>query len=438
MDYITAQNFITEKNKLGSVPGLDNIVELLKRMGNPQNACKCLHIAGTNGKGSIFAFTENILLEMGYTVGRYVSPTIECYLERFQINKHNMPEDTFAFYIEEIAGIIDQMEEEGLNSPTSFEIETAIAYKYFADENVDFALIECGMGGALDATNVIDKPIAAVFASISRDHMQFLGDTIEKISAEKAGIIKPECLCISYPQDSAAKNIIASRCEELKATYLEVDEKKIQDVTFNIEETSFSYDEKTYIIRMLGTHQIINATTAILLIEKLAEYKYIESVDLYGDVCRGLLATKWKGRMTILDRKPYIICDGAHNEKAWSMLADSLNKYFTNKPIIFIMGVLGDKEYDRMLDILMPLAKRVITITPNNPRALSATILCEKINDRGIDCEIADASATAIEKARSYAKEDDVIMICGSLSFLDEYLHMEQIKYKDYLYGKNR
>ena len=256
MNYNDAQEYINEKNKLGSVPGLDNEIELLKRLDNPQNRCKCLHIAGTNGKGSIFAFVENILLKMGYKTGRYVSPTISHYLERFQINQQFMSEDRFALYIEEISQIIKEMESEGLKSPTAFEIETAVAYKYFADENVDFALIECGMGGRLDATNVIDKPLATVFASISLDHMQFLGDTVEMIAEEKAGIIKKDGICVSYPQLPEVSDVLRNKCRKVNTQFFEVDMRDVCEENIDLTGTRFIWKKEEYHIKLLGIYQI--------------------------------------------------------------------------------------------------------------------------------------------------------------------------------------
>ena len=422
MNYNDAQEYINEKNKLGSVPGLDNEIELLKRLDNPQNRCKCLHIAGTNGKGSIFAFVENILLKMGYKTGRYVSPTISHYLERFQINQQFMSEDRFALYIEEISQIIKEMESEGLKSPTAFEIETAVAYKYFADENVDFALIECGMGGRLDATNVIDKPLATVFASISLDHMQFLGDTVEMIAEEKAGIIKKDCICVSYPQLPEVSDVLRNKCRKVNTQFFEVDMRDVCEENIDLTGTRFIWKKEEYHIKLLGVHQIYNASTALLLIEKLYEKGYL---NLHYDrlcVNRGLEETVWNGRMTVVSQKPLVICDGAHNEQAWKMLALSLNKYFTNKHIIFIMGVLGDKEYEKMIEILLPYMYAVIAITPDNPRALAKEIIADKIRCRGVDCMTAQKYEQALEMAYGMVNDNSMIMICGSLSFLNEYL----------------
>ncbi|MBR3599203.1 MAG: bifunctional folylpolyglutamate synthase/dihydrofolate synthase, partial [Lachnospiraceae bacterium] len=250
MDYPSAISYIEEKNKLGITPGLDNIKELLNRLGNPQDSCKCLHIGGTNGKGSIFAFLQDILMEAGMKVGRYVSPTIMTYLERFQINKINMPEERFASYIHKVEESVSAMMEEGFSSPSAFEIETAVAFMYFKDEDVDVALIECGMGGKLDATNVMTRPLASVFASISMDHMTFLGDTLEEIAENKSHIIKEDSVCVAHPQSDRVSEVLKNRCEQVGASYIEVDEKDIETVSEDVMGSVFIYKNKEYSISL--------------------------------------------------------------------------------------------------------------------------------------------------------------------------------------------
>lgn len=421
MDFSMAMNYIDEKNKLGIVPGLDGIYELLRRLDNPQDKVKCLHIAGTNGKGSIFSFMENILLEEGYKVGRYISPTIFTYLERFQINQEIIAEDDFTRLISKIAACVKEMEADGFMSPTAFEIETALTFLYFYENNVDYALIECGMGGELDATNVIKKPVASVMASISMDHMQFLGDTIEKIAKTKAGIIKSDSMLVSYPQEESVCSVLKSECENKTATYACVN---IDDVTIlsqALEQTEFLYKQEKYAIRLIGDYQIYNAATAILLCEKLNE-KASGTMIKTESIKRGLMKTYWPGRMSKIHEKPLIYVDGAHNEKAWLELYTAVNKYFTNKQIIYIIGVLRDKEYTKMVDILAPTMKEAITVTPANKRGLEKECLAKLISEHGVPavtaCDCEDALTVAMGKASS----DDVILVCGSLSFISEYL----------------
>lgn len=421
MDFAAAMNYIEEKNKLGIVPGLDGIYELLRRLGNPQDKIQCLHIAGTNGKGSIFSFVESILREGGYKVGRYISPTIFSYLERFQINGHVIPEDDFSFLLEKIAVCVLEMEAEGYTSPTAFEIETALAFLYFFENRVDYALIECGMGGELDATNVMAKPVASVMASVSMDHMQFLGDTLESIAAAKSGIIKGGSMLISYPQQEKVTQILKSVCEKRHADFDMVDEGDVSIVSRGLDKTEFVYKDKTYTIRLTGDYQVYNAATAILLIENINRKANSVIAD-DASVAAGLSKTCWPGRMSKIHDKPMIYVDGAHNEKAWQELKETVNMYFTNKEIIYIIGVLRDKEYTKMIDILAPTMKHAVTVTPANSRGLEKELLSELIKEHGVPSVTADGCGEALKLAMSKASEDDVILVCGSLSFISDYL----------------
>lgn len=421
MDYNMAIEYIETKNKLGIVPGLACVKELLRRLGNPQNKIRCLHIAGTNGKGSIFSFVENILLCEGYRVGRYVSPTIFTYLERFQIDKCKMEESEFADLIERVIVCIDEMEEDGFDSPTAFEIETAVAFLYFYEKRVDYALIECGMGGELDATNVIDNPLACVMASVSLDHMQILGDTIEKIARTKAGIVKKYSMLISYPQEASVAKLLKDICCEQEADYYPVEKNDVDIISINKNESLFSYKGKNYAIHLLGEYQIYNAATAILLVDMINKSSGYVAVS-EESVSKGLKATTWAGRMTRIHDKPLIYVDGAHNEKAWIELRNTVNKYFTNTQIIYIMGVLRDKEYSKMVDILLPTMNEVIAVTPNNSRGLDKDILAQLIRAKNVKCETADSCKKAMDRALLKASVEDVIIVCGSLSFLSEYL----------------
>ena len=424
MDLPSAKQFIEEKNGLGITPGLDNIMELLTRLGNPQKDVKCLHIGGTNGKGSIFAFLQDILMESGMKVGRYISPTILDYMERFQINGDYMPEEELPRYVELVKEQVEAMVEEGLTSPSAFEIETAIAFLYFKEENVDVALIECGMGGALDATNVIDNPMASVFASISLDHMSFLGDTVEEIAKNKSMIIKENSICISHPQRKKVSEVLKERCIQVNATYIEVNEENIDVLSEGVEGSRFTYKNGEYEIALPGTFQIGNACTAIEIAQVVFELDYIL-------IAKAIKNTNWVGRFTKVNDEPLTIVDGAHNEKAWSELNSTINKYFTNKQIIYIIGVLKDKEYDKMVDILKDTMSYAIVITPDTPRGLDKDILADMLLVNGVPATTASTTEEAIALAYEEAEEEDVVMICGSLSFLAEYLNYDYGKHKE-------
>ncbi len=415
MDFAKAVNYIEHKNKLGQRPGLDSIKELLRRLGNPQDKVRCLHVAGTNGKGSVFAFMQDILTESGYSVGRYVSPTVFTYLERFQINGTYIDEDTFAKVLTSVANEAEKMEADGYLEPTAFEVETAVAFLLFYEKKVDFALVECGMGGLLDGTNVLKKPYMSVITQISKDHMQFLGDTVREITIQKAGIIKEESICVSAPQGAEAFNVLAKTCKNKNTAFFHVENKDIQVLGMDVKGTAFTYKNEEYFISALGDYQIVNAATAI------EAATHIEGVSKAA-VQRAIRKTKWLGRFTVVRDNPYVIVDGAHNEQAWISLKKSLHKYFTNKKIIYIIGVLRDKEYHKLADILSDTMECAITVTPNNDRGLENTVLAEILTQRGVRAVTAENTEAAMEYALDMACQADVIVVCGSLSFLGGYM----------------
>lgn len=414
MNYIEAQQWIEEKNGLGILPGLTQVTELLRRLGNPQDVCKTLHIAGTNGKGSIFAFVQEGLLAAGFSVGRYVSPTICTYLERYTMNKEAMCETEFASYITKIAPIVAQMEADGFASPTAFEIETAIAFCYFAEHKVDYVLLECGMGGRLDATNVLKEPALCVFAQISMDHMQFLGTTLTQIAQEKAGIIKPGTAVISAPQPKAVRTVLQTCCADGDCPYTEVNPEAWTVETMELAGSVFRDKTGQYEIPLLGEHQISNAETAIMVLRHL----HIEEAAIQT----GLKHTSWQGRMTKISDHPAAYVDGAHNLAAWEFLRKSIEKYFTNRRIIYIIGVLKDKEYEKMVEILAPTMEEAVVLTPDSARGLQKEVLAALIQQQGVPTVLAGDSNDAWEKAKALATEDAVIMISGSLSFLGDFL----------------
>lgn len=423
MDYTMAMKYISKKNKLGSVPGLDNVTELLNRLGNPQDSCKCLQIAGTNGKGSVFSYVQSVLMEAGCLVGRYVSPVIFTYLERFQIDGEYMSEEEFADILTEVASCADDMENEGLTSPTAFEIETAVAFMYFKKRSVDYALIECGLGGDMDATNVISHPVMSVIASVSRDHMELLGDSLTEIATHKAGIIKDNSLCVMAPQCSEVKDVFAGVCMSKHTELFIVDDDALFIDDMNVSGTHFTYRGKQYAITLLGEHQVINAALAVEVAKRLPE------VD-DESIVRGLSLTKWSGRFTHVCDMPDVYVDGAHNESAWKYLRKAVNKYFTNRKIIYIIGVLRDKEYNKMVDILCDTMEYAVVVTPDTPRGLDKAVLAELIEAEGVPAVTADDAGCAIrlalDKYDSIDEKPPVILVCGSLSFISEYLRHDR------------
>ena len=425
MNYEEAMNFIQNTSKFGSVLGLDNIKELLERLGNPQDQLKVVHIAGTNGKGSTLAFLAGIFRESGYRAGRYVSPASFYYEERFRINEENISKKDLCFYMEKIKNVAEEMVKDGLSHPTMFEIETALSFLYFLDKKVDVVLLETGMGGRLDATNVVKKPIATVIASIGMDHMQFLGDTLEKIASEKAGIIKEGCPVISYDNTKEVNEVIKNKAKQMHAKVTFVNSAGIRVLQESLNGESFSYrssDGRWYEkieIPLLGRHQINNAALALETLNVVKNYYCISDFQTED----GMRKTIWRGRIEILEREPMVICDGAHNPDGAKSLLSFLQNNFTNQRLIYIMGVLSDKDYEQMVQILAPAADKIYTVAPDNPRALSSRELCNCISKYHQNVEERQRLAECLSEVRQKAEKDDVIIICGTLSFQNELIN---------------
>lgn len=425
MNYEEAMNFIQNTNKFGSVLGLDNIRELLERLGNPQDQLRVVHIAGTNGKGSTLAFLAGIFRESGYRAGRYVSPASFSYEERFRINEENISKKDLCFYMEKIKNVAEEMVKDGLSHPTMFEIETALSFLYFLDKKVDVVLLETGMGGRLDATNVVKKSIATVIASIGMDHMQFLGDTLEKIASEKAGIIKEGCPVISYDNTKEVNEVIKNKAKQMHAKVTFVNSAGIRVLQESLNGESFSYrssDGRWYEkieIPLLGRHQINNAALALETLNVIKNYYCISDFQTED----GMRKTIWRGRIEILEREPMVICDGAHNPDGAKSLLSFLQNNFTNQRLIYIMGVLSDKDYEQMVQILAPAADKIYTVAPDNPRALSSRELCNCISKYHQNVEERQRLAECLSEVRQKAEKDDVIIICGTLSFQNELIN---------------
>ena len=425
MNYEEAMNFIQNTNKFGSVLGLDNIRELLERLGNPQDQLRVVHIAGTNGKGSTLAFLAGIFRESGYRAGRYVSPASFSYEERFRINEENISKKDLCFYMEKIKNVAEEMVKDGLSHPTMFEIETALSFLYFLDKKVDVVLLETGMGGRLDATNVVKKPIATVIASIGMDHMQFLGDTLEKIASEKAEIIKEGCPVISYDNTKEVNEVIKNKAKQMHAKVTFVNSAGIRVLQESLNGESFSYrssDGRWYEkieIPLLGRHQINNAALALETLNVIKNYYCISDFQTED----GMRKTIWRGRIEILEREPMVICDGAHNPDGAKSLLSFLQNNFTNQRLIYILGVLSDKDYEQMVQILAPAADKIYTVAPDNPRALSSRELCNCISKYHQNVEERQRLAECLSEVRQKAEKDDVIIICGTLSFQNELIN---------------
>lgn len=421
MTYEEAVKYIKEADEHGGVLSLDSIRELLRRLGNPQDNLKFVHIAGTNGKGSVAAYISTILAEAGYFIGRYISPTIFEYRERIQIVQreavHYIDEDSVAQIVTKIAAVIQHMKKDGIKTPTSFEIETAMAFIYFVDTCCDIVVLEVGLGGRVDATNVIKNVDCAVITPISMDHMQFLGTRLEEIAYEKTGIIKDNCHVVSYEQETAVEQVIKYACEEKSSNLKYVNFSKISHEIYTISGSSFDYGNfKNLKIRLLGENQIKNCVLAIETILTLRRVGYMISDK---EIYEGLRKTEWKGRFEVIGKHPDFIIDGAHNENAAIVLRKSIDRYFKDKRKIFIMGVFADKEYGKILEQTGDMADMIITVTPpNRKRALNSKNLAKKAVNYCSNIIDAGNVGRGIEIAYSMADENDVIVVFGSLSLV--------------------
>ncbi|NLY59945.1 MAG: bifunctional folylpolyglutamate synthase/dihydrofolate synthase [Clostridiales bacterium] len=417
MNYNQALEYIYRAYKFGSKLGLENITDLLNRLGNPQYKFKYIHVAGTNGKGSVTSMIAHILHEAGYKVGMFTSPYLENFTERIQINLKEMPREDLGAVTEIVKEKVEEMVAEGRNHPTVFEIITAIGLVYFAKQQVDMAVVEVGLGGRFDATNVVDKPLLSVITSIGFDHMDVLGNTLGEIAFEKAGIIKPGRPVVTYPQLSEAISVLRQVSKDRNALLYEVSPDQINVKESSLEGNFFDFrykgrEYKDLRLNLIGEHQLLNAATALTAIEVVRGLGVlVPETSIY----QGLARTKWPGRLEKVYQNPLIIIDGAHNAAGASALADTISKYFDKEEVTLVLGILNDKEVDAVVSKVCPLAHTTVTTKPDNPRAMDPEQLSSKALeycDRVItEPKIPDA----IDKAIDIAGHQGVVLICGSL-----------------------
>lgn len=404
LTYKEARGYIASLTARGIVPGLKTMEVLCGALGAPQNKIKTIHLAGTNGKGSAGAFISSILRAAGYTVGRFVSPAVTEYREIIRLNDEYISERDYASVVFEVSRAVEAAEKQGIY-PTSFEAETAAAFLYFSKKNCDFAVIECGMGGLLDATNIIEKPEAAVITSISMDHMRFLGDTIEEIAANKSGIIKSGIKVFLAKQKPDVLRVIKEKCEKEGAFLTIAAEPAIRHA--EQDGICFDYrDLKKLYIPLAGLYQPENAAAAIDL---------CRSLGIDGDtIRRGLRDTKWPLRFEA-DGTGWIY-DGAHNEDAARRLRDTIAAMLGGKRLAYIVGVFRDKAYDEIMRLTAPAADTIYTVKPPGDRGLSSVELAETA---GKYCKnVIDAENTANAVRLCIAENYDNVIVFGSLSFL--------------------
>lgn len=423
MKYAEAVEYIESLSGYGIVPGLGNIRNLCEKLGNPQKELRFVHIAGTNGKGSVLAYVSTILKAAGYKVGRYVSPTIFEYRERIQVNNRSITQKALCEQVERMQAICQELVAEGKPHPTPFEVETAMAFQYFRDSGCDIVVLETGMGGRLDATNIIENTLVAVLVSVSMDHMQYLGKDLAAIAGEKAGIFKPGCHVVTAVQEPEVMSVVENRARELAVAVTVAEPAKAKKIRYGLEKQRFDYDIwKNLEIRLAGKHQIDNAVLVIEVIKALGEKGFVITEKALR---QGLQETEWLGRFSVIGKKPFFVVDGAHNEDAAKKLAESIEFYFTNRRIIYIMGILRDKEYEKIIELTYAYADQILAVaTPNQARTLSAYELATEVARLHPNVTAVESLEEAVELAYLLAGKEDVIIAFGSLSFMGKIMNI--------------
>lgn len=419
MNYEQALSYIESIEKFGIDLGLDRMRELLRRIGDPQNGLRYVHVAGTNGKGSTVAFISNILMAAGYKTGIYISPSLDRFTKRIQVDGREIDKDVLAELTQKVKDAADSMQQDGLSVPTEFEQVNAIAFLYYEHEKCDFVVLEVGLGGRMDSTNVINCPEVAVIASISFDHMQYLGNTLPEIAGEKAGIMKEGGDVVVYDQAPEVMEVFRNVAIE-RGCRLHVSGKPANGnaIRYDLTGQYFEYESKAYHISLLGDYQVRNASLAITAANILQNKGYDRITD--DAIRQGLANTKWEGRFELLQDNPKVIVDGAHNPDGIRVLCSSLKRLFPDKKIIFIAGVLADKDYKSMMEMVAPLGRVFHTITPPNNRALPAEDLADLFRSFGCEAVSHGSVEEALDSALKEAAEDDVICAFGSLYYIGQ------------------
>lgn len=420
MNYKETIDYIHNRSRFNSGKGLDRIKKLLKELGNPQLSLKCIHIAGTNGKGSITAMISSILIAQGYKVGMYTSPYLEEFEERIQINGKNIPKERLCQVMTKVSEAEKLIDPMNLDTPTEFEIITAAMFLYFYEENIDYAVVEVGLGGRLDPTNII-IPLVSVISSISYDHMALLGNSLEEIAWEKAGIIKEGVPIVSYPQQREARFVIERVAAEKNSKLIMVkeDSGQLLEIEDTYQVVKFSTENSNYTISLalLGKVQIYNCAVVIHTVEALMVLGVVISKEA---IYEGLKKVTWKGRMELMRTKPYVLLDGAHNIDGIEKLTESIDIYFKYNKLYLIIGILEDKQLEDMLKIITPKAEKVIAVSPNSYRAESSEKLRNRILKYNREALAMNCYEEAVKYALSLCENEDLLVICGSLYMIGD------------------
>lgn len=422
MNYTEALEYIHSINWTFCKPGLDRIEKLCAALGDPQKKLRFVHVAGTNGKGSFCSMLSSILTSAGYKVGLYTSPYIKEFNERMRIGGENIPNEKLVSLTERIKPIADSM----TDKPTEFELITALAFLYYAEEGCDLVVLEAGMGGRLDSTNVIDTSILSVITGISLDHTAFLGDTVEKIAAEKAGIIKHGVPVLFGGEDESAARVIADKATAEGSAFYRPDYSKIENLSSTLRGTRFNYKGKEVRLNLLGLYQPRNASLVLEAVE-LLRAGGVKISDTA--IIEGFEAARWSARFEIINHSPLMIFDGAHNPEGIASAVESIKHYFGKERVIVVSGVLADKDYNYIAKRLSEIASAAYTITPDNKRALSADEFASILSDLGVAAVPNGAIIDALKNAITRSDSTGEAIVClGSLyTYVDVIAALEKL-----------
>lgn len=421
MTYEDAIKKIHSLLTFGSRPGLERVSELLRRMGNPQDKLKYIHIAGTNGKGSVCAMISSVLVASGYKTGLFISPYITDFRERIQINNQMISKDELVYAVEETFPLVQQLSKEGIII-TEFEYVNALQFYIHAKAKCDVVVLETGMGGLLDCTNVIKPPLCSVITVIDLDHTAILGDTIEKIAIQKCGILKENSIAVTSEQVDSALAVIESTAKKLNIPLIKSESISIEVKEKSLKGSIFEYKGNTITLPLAGEHQLKNAKTALATIEALRENKLLNISDL--QIAQGFAKAVNPARLELLCESPIIFLDGAHNPNGIEALKNAFDSFLPDKKIIAIMGMLADKDIENSLNIIKGRLDTVYTVPVDNPRALSSKQLAEICKKHFSEVESFDSAKSAFDKAFDKANTDSsnqsAVVIFGSLYLAGE------------------
>ena len=415
MDFLEAQNYLEKvRSQKGIVLGLDTMRHLMAKLNNPQDKVKFIQIAGTNGKGSTAAYLTSILSEAGIKVGRYTSPAVFSSTEQYFACGSCISESEYAKGMTAVAEAAASLDGE---TPTAFEQETALAFWYFAKKGCELAILEAGLGGDMDATNIVTTTVCSIITSISMDHCRILGNKISEIAAHKAGIIKPGAPVICIEQKEDAMEPIRAAAKAADTPLYEVHRDEVRQIFSDKRESIVFFREfENLHLKMLGSCQPENAALAVQAASVLSRSYPIEKKHIYD----GIEKTRWGGRFELHSGSPDIILDGAHNPDGIRRLRESVNQMFGAVPICYVCGVLADKDYEKEIEILFGSASNVFTVTPPSPRAMKSTDLKVAIKERFPQLKVTSFdSEDGIEKAMEAAvSQNNPVVVCGTLTIL--------------------